>query len=321
MLIQLFIFLFCLFVVYATYLLMTRKTEAHRAELNKRLAEVLLHSAHSDDEEVRLARQELMSDMPWLNNLLLRVQAATKLRRLIDQADLQITVTRLCMFAALAGLMAALAVSTVTSSLITMIPAGLLASALPFLHVIYKRKKRLHKFLKLLPDALDLMGRSLTAGHAFQESLHMVATEMPEPIATEFRKAYEEQNLGLSLKLALENLADRVPLLDLRMCITAILIQRETGGNLAEILGKVAHTIRERFRIMEDLKTLTTTSRASAWILCALPISIALVVTTIDPEYMSVFWSDPRGHKLLALAISMQVTGILVVRKILNIKI
>jgi len=165
------------------------------------------------------------------------------------------------------------------------------------------------------------MSRALQAGHAFAESLHMVATEMPEPIATEFRKTYEEQNLGLSLKLALENLAERIPLLDLRLCITAIMIQRETGGNLAEILEKVGHTIRERFRIMEDLKTLTTSSRMSAWILCGIPIFVALAVTAINGEYMSVLWNDPRGHRLILIASVMQISGMLVVRKILKIKI
>ena len=167
----------------------------------------------------------------------------------------------------------------------------------------------------------ELMSRALSAGHAFPESLHMVATEMPEPVATEFRKTYEEQNLGLSLKLALENLAARVPLLDLKMCITAIMIQRETGGNLAEILEKVAHTIRERFRIMEDLRTLTTSSRMSAWILCGLPIFVALAVTALNPEYMSVLWRDPRGHYLIAAAMTLQITGMLIIRKILKIKI
>ena len=162
---------------------------------------------------------------------------------------------------------------------------------------------------------------AVSAGHAFSEALHMVSTEMPEPIATEFRKTYEEQNLGLSLKLALENLTQRIPLLDLRMCVTAVLIQRETGGNLAEILEKVAYTIRERFRIMGDLKTLTTSSRMSAWLLCGLPIFVAFAITVMNPEYMSVLWKDPRGHYLIATAMFMQVTGMLIVRKILNIKI
>src|SRR5205085_2240682 len=232
------VFIFCLVLVLGAYLLATHGSEKRRARLQQRLAEALLHSAHSEDSEVRLAREELMSEIPLLNRALLQVQFATRLRRVIDQA-----------------------------------------------------------------------------GHAFPEALHMVSTEMPEPIATEFRKTYEEQNLGLSLKLALENLAERVPLLDLRLCITAILIQRETGGNLAEILEKVAQTIRERFRILEDLKTLTTSSRMSAWILCGLPIFIALAVTVMNPEYMSVLWSDPRGHRLLAVAVALQITGMLVIRK------
>ena len=188
-------------------------------------------------------------------------------------------------------------------------------------HIAMKRKKRLKKFLQLLPDALDLMARGLSAGHAFTESLQMVATEMPEPIATEFRKTYEEQNLGLSLKLALDNLVHRMPLLDLRMCVTAVLIQRETGGNLSELLEKVAHTIRERFRIMEDLKTLTLSSRWSAWLLCALPIGLAIYMSVMNPDYMSVMWNDPRGHKLLFVAAIMQLLGMLMVQKIMKIKI
>ena len=176
-------------------------------------------------------------------------------------------------------------------------------------------------FLEELPDAFDLVSRALSAGHGFSEALHMVSEEMPDPIATEFRKAYEEQNLGLSIKLALENLTQRIPLLDLRMCVTAVLIQRETGGNLSEILEKVSHTIRERFRIMGDLKTLTTSSRMSAWLLCGLPIFVALAVTVMNPDYMSVLWKDHRGHYLIAAAMFMQISGMLIVRKILNIKI
>ncbi len=192
---------------------------------------------------------------------------------------------------------------------------------LPFAYIARLRKKRLKKFLQLLPDALDLMSRGLSAGHAFTESLHMVATEMPEPISSEFRKTYEEQNLGLSIKLALENFVQRMPLLDLRMCVTAVLIQRETGGNLSELLEKVAHTIRERFRIMEDLKTLTLSSRWSAWLLCALPILLIIYISIMNPTYMEVMWRDPRGHKLLAVAGIMQVLGMLMVQKIMKIKI
>jgi tight adherence protein B len=316
-----FVFIFCLVVVLGAYLLATRGSEKRRARLQERLAEALMTSAHSGDNEIRLAREELMSEIPFINRAMLQLGFATRLKRMIEQADLNITVTRLMMFSLMAGILGALAMSVLTPAWVLAVVAGLVAASLPFLHVVWKRHKRLREFLMLLPDALDLMSRALQAGHAFPEALHMVSTEMPEPIATEFRKTYEEQNLGLSLKLALENLSTRIPLLDLRLCITAIMIQRETGGNLAEVLEKVAYTIRERFRILEDLRTLTTSSRMSAWILCGLPLFIALAVTFMNPDYMSVLWHDPRGHKLMAVAIALQITGMLVIRKILRIKI
>lgn len=321
MFISFFIFTFCLFVVLGGYLLATRGTESKRLRLQQRLQNVLLHSGTSEDVEVILAREELMSEIPVLNRMLVQVQAVLQFKRILDQADLQITVSRLVMFSLMAGILAALATAAITPSTLLIGIAAAIGSSIPFIHVFWKRSKRFHMFLEQLPDTLELMSRALQAGHAFSEALLMVSDEMPEPVSTEFRKTYEEQNLGLSLKLALENLTQRIPLLDLRLCVTAVLIQRETGGNLAEILEKVAHTIRERFRIMGDLKTLTTSSRISAWLLCGLPIFVALAVTYMNPDYMSILWKDPRGHKLIAAAITMQISGMLVVRKILNIKI
>jgi tight adherence protein B len=321
MLISFLVFLFGLFLVLGAYLFATHGSDAKRARLQKRLADALLHSANTEDVDVILARSELMSEIPWLNRSLVSLQSALRLKRLLDQADLHITPSRLIMFSGMAGILAAMAVSALTFSLLLMSAAFVVAAALPFIHVWYKRKKRLDAFLEHLPDALDLMSRALSAGHAFSEALQMISVEMPEPIAGEFRKTYEEQNLGLSMKLALENLTNRIPLLDLRMCVTAIMIQRETGGNLAEILEKVAYTIRERFRILGDLKTLTTSSRMSAWLLCGLPIGVTMAITFMNPEYMSILWKDPRGHYLIAAAMFLQVTGMLIVRKILDIKI
>jgi tight adherence protein B len=315
------VFLFGLFAVLGAYVVATKNSNQKRERLKKRLNEALLHSARSEDVDVILARNELMSDIPTLNRMLLEIQVALHLKRMLDQADLHITPSRLLMFSGLAGVLGSLAIWMLSENLLLVIVAGLGCAAIPFIHVWWRRKKRMDQFLEHLPDALELMSRALSAGHAFAESLYMVSTEMPEPIATEFRKTYEEQNLGLSLKLALDNLMDRIPLLDLRMCVTAVLIQRETGGNLAEILEKVAYTIRERFRIMGDLKTLTTSSRLSAWILCGLPIFVALAVTFMNPDYMGVLWKDPRGHYLIAAAMILQITGMLIVRKILNIKI
>lgn len=316
-----FVFLAGLFLVYALFLLTSRKSDARRKLLNDRLAEAIRSSAHSSDIEVQLARQELLSEIPWLNRSLVKLQITGGLKRMIDQADLQITVMRLVLFAGVAAAFGFLAASMITVSLGIKILFAVIAGVLPFLHVLNKRKKRMKRFLQLLPDALDLMSRGLSAGHAFTESLQMVATEMPEPISSEFRKTYDEQNLGLSLKLALENLVQRMPLLDLRMCVTAIMIQRETGGNLSELLEKVAYTIRERFRIMEDLKTLTLSSRWSAWLLCALPIFLAIYMTAMNPTYMEVMWRDPRGHNLLFIAAVMQILGMLMVQRIMRIKI
>ena len=321
MIISFLVFVFALFLVLGAYLLATHGSDKKRERLQKRLSEALLHSAHTEDMEVVLARNELMSEIPLLNRTLINIQAALQLKRMLDQADLQITPSRLMMFSFMAGMLGSLAASVLTVFIPLMILAGLVCAALPFIHVYWRRQKRFNAFLENLPDALDLISRALSAGHAFSEALHMVSLERPEPIATEFRKAYEEQNLGLSVKLALENLTARMPLLDLKMCVTAILIQRETGGNLAEILEKVSYTIRERFRIMGDLKTLTTSSRMSAWLLCGLPIFVALMVTVMNPDYMSVLWRDQRGHYLIALALFMQITGMLIVRKILQIKI
>jgi tight adherence protein B len=316
-----FVFLTGLFLIYALFLFTSRKSDAKRALLDERLAEAIRSSAHSTDVEVQLAREELLSEIPWLNRSLVKLEITTRLKRIIDQADLQVTVMRLLLFSGTAAALGFLAASMITVSLPLKALFGFIAGALPFLHVLAKRRKRLKRFLQLLPDALDLMSRGLSAGHAFTEALQMVATEMPEPIASEFRKTYDEQNLGLSLKLALENLVQRIPLLDLRMCVTAIMIQRETGGNLSELLEKVAYTIRERFRIMEDLKTLTLSSRWSAWLLCLLPIFLAVYMSVMNPTYMEVMWRDPRGHTLLFVAAVMQLLGMLMVQKIMKIKI
>jgi tight adherence protein B len=197
----------------------------------------------------------------------------------------------------------------------------LVAAFLPIFHVSRKRKQRLTKFNSQLPDTLDLLSRSLQVGHAFSESLHQVASEMPDPIASEFRITFEEQKLGLSTKAALDRLTERVPLPDLHLCVTAIHIQRETGGNLSEILEKVAQTIRERFKLMEDFRTMTTSARGSAWILCGLPFLLVFVLTMINPKYMAPLLYDRRGHFVIMVAIILQLMGTLVIKRILNIKV
>ena len=315
-----FIFIFFLLLTYVVYLLATRKSEIRSARLEQRVKQALQEAEQLGEANVVL-RRESISSVPLLQRLLGPLRFTHKLDQMLSQADLQITVSRLLIFCVMAGLMATLAAYTLFNSLPMVFIAGLLATVLPLLHVNWVRKRRLAKFLEHLPDTLDLMSRSLAVGHAFSEALYQVTTDMPEPIATEFRVTYEEQKLGLSLKVALEHLIARVPLLDLRLCVTAILIQRETGGNLAEILEKVSSTIRERFRIVEEFRTMTTAARGSAWILCGLPFFIIFIIMAFNPSYMAPLFYDPRGHYVLATATVMQILGVLSIRKILQIKI
>jgi tight adherence protein B len=321
MLISTIVFLFFLFLTYAAFLFASRKSDARQARLHQRVAEALQESSISSiDEAFRITREDSVGGTPIINRLLSSLNVTKKLERVLRQADMDLTVTRLLMFCLIAGLMAGLAAYTLSNALVALI-FSVLAATLPILHVVSKRKKRLLKFNSQLPDTLDLLSRSLAVGHAFSESLHQVASEMPEPVAGEFRITFEEQKLGLSTKVALDRLTERVPLLDLRLCVTAMHIQRETGGNLAEILEKVSHTIRQRFRIMEDFRTMTTSARGSAWILCGLPLGIILLLTFINPDYMAVLIYDPRGHYVLAAAAVLQTLGIVTIKRILRIKV
>jgi tight adherence protein B len=319
MLISTVVFLFFLFLTFALFLIATRKSDARQVRLQQRVAQALEESQQSD-EFVQIARKDSIGGNPTINRLLSSFDLIKKLDQMIRQADLQITVSRLLTFCFFTGMLAGLAAYTVMNFLFAFVIA-LLGGIAPILHVARKRSKRLLKFNTQLPDTLDLLSRSLAVGHAFSESLYQVASEMPDPIATEFRIAFEEQKLGLSTKAALDGLTERVPLADLRLCVTAMHIQRETGGNLAEILERVSQTIRERFKLMEDFRTMTTSARGSAWILCGLPFGIVILMTALNPEYMSLLLHDQRGHYILAVAAVLQILGIITIRKILDIKV
>ncbi len=320
MLISTTIFLFFLFLTYALFLLATRKSDAQYARLQQRVAEALQDLEKKRIEPIQISRSDSIGGSETINKLLSSLDFVKKLEQMIGQADVHITVSRLLAFSILAGIMAGLAAFTLFN-IVPVVIIFFIAAAVPILSVALKRRKRLRKFNAQLPDTLDLLSRSLAVGHAFSEALHQVASEMPDPISAEFRVTFEEQKLGLGTKAALDRLAERVPLADLRLCITAIHIQRETGGNLAEILEKVSQTIRERFKFMEDFRTLTTSSRASGWILCALPFALVFFLTLLSPEYMAVLLYDSRGHYVITFAIIWQILGMLLIRKFLNIKV
>ena len=187
--------------------------------------------------------------------------------------------------------------------------------------VMRKRRKRLDEFEAGLPEALDLMVSALRAGHSLVAALRLVAHESPDPIGVEFRICFEEQNYGLELRTAMENLVRRMPLQDLRIVATAILIQKESGGNLAEVLEKGANLIRERFKLRRDIRTRTAQGRLTGWILSALPVVLGVLLYFVNPKLMSLLWTKPIGLKLLYGAVGMTIFGGLIIRKIVNMEV
>jgi tight adherence protein B len=198
---------------------------------------------------------------------------------------------------------------------------GLLAGAGPFLMVHFKRKSRLHKFEELFPDTLEFMSRSMRAGHAFSVSLEMIHREFQEPISSEFRRAFEEHNLGLPIEVALEKLAKRVPSLDVHFFVSAVLLQKRTGGNLAEILDKLAYVIRERFKLRGRIRAVSAHGRMTATALSCIPIAVAVLMFYTNPDYVKFFFTDDVGNIMLGSAVALQIIGYLIMKKIVNIEV
>jgi tight adherence protein B len=198
---------------------------------------------------------------------------------------------------------------------------GAVGFALPLLFLAWKRKRRLGTFEESFPEALDLMARALKAGHAFSTGLKMVADEMPEPIGPEFRKTFDEQNFGLPLKDSLANLTDRVPLLDVRFFATAVLIQRETGGNLSEILENLGHVVRERFKILRQVRVYTAHGRLTGYVLLALPAFLAIALSFIAPEHMQLLFREHLGRMMIAAAVLLQTVGYVWIRQVVKIEV
>ncbi len=198
---------------------------------------------------------------------------------------------------------------------------GLVLFTLPFLWLWNKRRVRLKKFAAQLPDALELVARALRAGHSLQAGMHVVAEEMPAPIAQEFGRVFEEQNLGIPIEESLKSLCDRVPNLDLRFFVTSVGIQRQTGGDLAEILDKIGYVVRERYRILGQVQALTGEGRLSGIVLIALPFALFAFMLNTKPDYIEPLWTTDLGKKMSAFGIIAQILGAIVIKKIVNIKV
>ena len=308
----------------AVLLMTASRTDASKqSEKTMSVLQAALATARSSnlDQIVDIRKQELLSALPWLNRWLLKLEIAPRLRTLLLQADLKWTAGGLLLMCALCFAVPAYLIYLRTGVVILSLLLGLLISAAPLAFVLYKRRQRFDKFEEGLPEVLDLMVSALRAGHSLVSALDLAAAEAPDPIGTEFRICFDEQNYGLELKTAMNNLATRVPLQDLKIVITAILIQKESGGNLAEVLDKASYVIRERFRLRRQVRVHTAQGRLTGWILSLLPLVLGVALYFVNPQTMSILWKRPIGVKLLYASAAMTVTGALVIRKIVNMEV
>ena len=297
----------------------SQRTKETLARLESTL--VVGRNADTTDEILDLRKQELFSAVPWLNRWLLRLEIAPRLRILLYQAHLKWTVGGLLLMSLACFLIPAYLVYLRTGAVIVASLIGLLLGGAPLFYVVSKRKQRFARFEQGLPEAIDLIVSALRAGHSLVSALGLVANESPDPIGPEFKICFDEQNYGLDLRTALDNLVSRVPIQDLRIIVTAILIQRSSGGNLAEVLDKASSLIRERFRLKRQVLTHTAQGRLTGWILSFLPIVLGIALYLVNPENMSLLWHRDFGIKLLYTAAIMTVAGALVIRKIVNMEV
>jgi tight adherence protein B len=243
------------------------------------------------------------------------------LRRLLEQAGSSLTPPRFLMICGGAALVGATIVIVARLSIAFVPLAAIAGASLPIGWLWFMRRRRLTAFARQLPDALELVSRALRAGHSLASGLSLVADEVGDPLGKEFSRCYEEQNLGIPLEDALEEMTERVPNLDLRFFATAVILQRQTGGDLAEILDKIGSLIRERFKIWGQVQALTGEGRLSGIVLLALPPVLFVVMYRLNPEYVMLLFSDPLGNKMLVVAAVLQIVGALVIKKIVNIKV
>ncbi len=274
-----------------------------------------------DGGDVGLLRGSRSLDSQWLALISTRFPHLRDLRLMLEQAGMEWTTQSylLLVFGWAVGL--GLVGLTITSVWLFALATAALGATFPYLWIRSRRKRRLGAFEAQLPEAIDLLGRAIRAGHPLSSGLDMVSHESPNPVASEFRRTFEEQRFGLPLEDSLLAMADRVTLVDVRILVTAILIQRHVGGNLAEILDNIAYTIRERFKIRRQLRVYTAQGRMAGYVLAVLPITVGFVIFLLNPEYMLTLFRDPAGRLSLAVAAVLQTTGYLWIRNIVNIEI
>ena len=311
-----FFFFMCL--LEGIVLIVWNPNRVQRRRLQRRLK--YLEGLEQNFSQESLLRADSLTDMPWLRRAVKRIQRLEQLQELLIQADVNwslMTVLLIFLISGAAGL---------SLGFFSRGPMGAMGGTglglyLPYWILKFKKKRRIKKFEKQLPEALDLLARGLKAGHAFASGLQIVGTEMANPIGLEFFKTFKEYNHGMDMNHALVNLCGRVELRELRFFTTAVMIQRETGGNLVEILEKISGLIRERFKLRNQVKALTAEGRLSGVILICMPPILFLVMMRINPDYTMLLVNHPLGRMMAMTALTLQALGVLAIRKIVNIKV
>lgn len=313
------VFLSIVLLMGALYLFWRARRGTAALRLNRRL-DLLTQTAPADGQR-SLLKQRRLSDVSSFARVLDGLSFTSGLERYLSQSGLAWTVGSLilasCAAAALGIAGAALSASPVFFGVLCSLVLGLL----PWAYVARVRGKRLRKLEQQLPDALDLINRAMRAGHALPLGIQLLTEEMPDPIASEFRLVHEQVSFGVSLQQALTNLCDRVPLTDYRYFVVSVLIQRQSGGNLTEVLGNLSRLVRERLKLMGRVKVLSAEGRMSAWILAILPFAIGALLQTFNPKFMSPMWTDPMGIKMLQILFTMMAFGVFILTRIVKIRV
>lgn len=306
----------------AYYFLVLKPEEDEQAALRKRLKGGVPSNRAKAAAQAGLLREEApLSNIPAVNALLEAIGGLSKpIQRLLDRAGVDITVGTAVLMSACAGVAGYLLCITLTRLVLASLIFAVVAAWFPWWFLGFMARRRMAKFEEQFPEAIDLLARALRAGHAFTTGLSMVAEEMPDPVASEFRLAYDRQNFGMPLPDALKGLGERVPLLDARFFVTAVLTQREAGGNLSEVLDNLASVIRDRFKVKRQVRVITAHARITGWVLALLPPSLGMVLTILAPNHMSLLWTHDTGIKMVVVALILQVVGTLVIRKLVDVE-
>ncbi len=272
-------------------------------------------------QNLDIVRKESYSEIPWLNDFLAKARRFQPLRVLHRQADCQVPLGMFVLSTPVLALGGFVVLSWMYVPLVLALLCGMMLGSCPALYLYWLKNQRMAQFERQLPEALELIARALRAGHAFSVGLKLVGDEAADPIGKEFRRVFDEVSMGVALPEALQNMIDRLDCVDLRFFVTSVLVQRETGGNLAEIIDSLAGLIRKRFELQLRVKALSAEGRFSALILFCLPFVVGAILYKMNPEYMSTLFVDPIGQKMLSIGSFMMVSGAIIMKRMVAIKV